>query len=199
MRKVPLPVPAAAAISVCVLAVGAGSFSGHGSGADRIGASTRAASGLLTYAPSWLRSSCAETGQNGHLPASVSGYSDSLTCILRVNTPAEVDYYRYATTSDMWAAYNFASASDHTDSAQQSGGCATGANENGKWSIGTVAVGDIACPASGGSGVDLIWDDPNTNIIAIASSRNLLPASLYAFWQSNGASIDGSAGGASSS
>jgi hypothetical protein len=113
--------------------------------------------------------------------------------------PAEVDYYQYATTSDMRAAFDSASVSDHADSPQQPGGCAAGSNENGEWSVGGSAVGDIACPVDGANGVDLIWDDPHTNIIAVASSRHLMVAVLYEFWQSSGASIDGSARSASSS
>jgi hypothetical protein len=201
MRKVPLMAAALAATSVCVLGGCAVSSTATGSDAGRTGsggASTRAASGLFAYAPSWLRSSCSETGLSGHLAASVSGYSDSLTCTLRVNMPAEVDYYRYATTSDMKAAYDSASGSADAGSAPLPGGCATGRDENGKWSIGGIAVGDIACPGSGAGETDLIWDDPKTNIIAIASSQYLLLGNLYAFWRSSGASIDGSARSASS-
>lgn len=184
MRKVPLQVkvPAVAAIAVCALAGYSGHFSSSGSSASS-GASTPAASGLLSYAPAWLRSSCSQTGSNGQSPAAVAGYSDSLTCTLRVNIPAEVDYYRYPTASDMKAAYDRA----------------TDKNEKKIWWAAGLAAGEIAYPVNGAGGVNLIWDDPHTDIIAVASSRSLIAANLYAFWQSNGASIDGFARSASSS
>jgi hypothetical protein len=198
MRKIPLRVPALAVIAVCAVA-GCGKLQASESGAGVSAASTPAAGGLFAYAPSWLRSSCSETGSSGHLAASVAGYSDSLTCVLRVSTPAEVDYYQYATTSGMTAAYDSASVSDRANSPQQPGGCAVGRDESGTWSVGGSAVGEIACPVGGGNGVDLIWDDPHTNIIAVASSQSLLVSVLYEFWQSNGASIDGTARQAASS
>jgi hypothetical protein len=199
MRKIPLQVTALAVIAGCVV-TGCGTFNGNESGAEVSAARTSTANGLLAYAPSWLRSSCSETGSNGHLAASVAGYSDSLTCALRVSMAAEVDYYQYASTGDMKAAFESAAMSGHADSPLRPGGCAAGSNENGKWSIGGAAVGEIACPVDGRNGVNLIWDDPHTNIIAIASSPHLMTAVLYEFWRSSGASIDGSAArGASSS
>lgn len=172
---------------------------GNSNGSSNGGGGTGTATGLLAYAPSGLRSSCSDTGTSGHLPASVTGYTDSLSCNLGGSTPAEVDYYQYASTGDMQAAYSSASADDSFDAPQQPGGCTGGSNEYGTWSIGGSAIGDIACPINNLNGVNLIWDDSNTNIIAVVNADHWLPTDTYSWWQSNGASIDGSAQGASSS
>jgi hypothetical protein len=156
------------------------------------------APGLLAYVPSSLAGDCTDNGTSGHLPA-VSGYSDSLSCALGWNSPAEIDYYQYDSSSDMEAAFNSASTSDSFDSPQQPGGCTGGRDEYGRWSAGGSVIGDIACPINNNNGVDLIWDDPNTNIIAVASADYVLPADLYTWWQTDGASIDGSAQSATSS
>jgi hypothetical protein len=154
--------------------------------------------GLLAYVPSSLASSCNDTGTNGHLPA-VTGYSDSLSCGLGLNSPAEVDYYQYGSARDMKTAYNSASTSDYFDSPQRPGGCTSGSDEYGTWSTGSSVIGNIACPINNNNGVNLIWDDPRAKIIAVASAEYVVPADLYSWWQANGASIDGSAQRASSS
>ena len=183
------------ALAACALAGCAANVTGAAPAAGAGTGGTDAA-GLSAYVPAWLRSSCAETGTRGHLPAAVSGYADSLSCVLRADLPAEVDYYRYASARATRAAYNFAVTAGHADHAGaplRPGGCATGDNERGRWSDGGRAVGSIACVANAASKVDLIWDDPNTDIIAVAASEHLILGSLYAFWRSNGASIDRSA------
>jgi hypothetical protein len=174
---------------------GSGGGSSNNSGASG-GSST--APTVLAYVPSSLQPSCSDTGTSGHLPGWVSGYADSLTCNLGLNTPAEVDYYFYNSRHAMEAAYTFASTDDSMD-VQQTGGCATGSNEFGIWAIGGTTIGEISCPINNNNGVNLIWDDPNTRIIAVANAAYVLPADLYSWWQSNGASIDGSAQGAISS
>jgi hypothetical protein len=156
------------------------------------------APGLLTYVPSSLAGDCTDNGTSGHLPA-VSSYSDSLSCALGWDSPAEVDYYQYDSVSDMETAFNSAAASDYFDSPQQPGGCTGGRDEYGTWLAGGPVIGDIACPINNNNGIDLIWDDPNTKIIAVASADYVLPADLYSWWQTDGASIDGSTQSASSS
>ena len=227
MRKVPLYVIALAVIAACAITGCQNSSSGgpaadsgstivtvapadntsgdSGSPAADSGSpaadsgSTSTATGLFAYGPQDLQPNCQNTGTSGHLPASVFGYTDSLTCNLGGSTPAEVDYYQYGSTSDMQAAYSSASADDSVDAPQQPGGCAGGDNEYGVWSIGGSAIRDIACPSNWNNGVGLIWDDTNTNIIAVISADYATPADKYSWWQSNGASIDGSSQGATSS
>lgn len=112
---------------------------------------------------------------------------------------AEVGYYRYASSSGTRAAYNSAVSSGRAGVPLRPGGCATGDDERGTWSAGGATVGGIACVANSASKVDLIWDDPRTDIVAVAASEHMILGSLYAFWRSNGASIDRSARQASSS
>jgi len=47
--------------------------------------------------------------------------------------------------------------------------------------------------------VALVCDDPNTNVIAIIKAVYASPSESYDWWQSNGASIDGSSADAISS
>jgi hypothetical protein len=183
----------------CALAGCAATVTGGLPAAGGHTAGPSAATRLFAYVPSWLRSSCAETGTRGHLPAAVSGYADSLSCVLRADMPAEVDYYRYASTRGTRAAYDSAVRSVRVGAALRPGGCATGDDESGTWSAAGPGAGSIACVANAASKVELIWDDPNTDIIAVAGSEHLILGSLYAFWRSNGASIDRSARHARSS
>jgi hypothetical protein len=159
--------------------------------ADSGGTST--AAGLFAYVPAGLHSSCTDTGTVGHFPATISGYTDSLTC--DTGGGSEADYYQYASTSDMQSAYG--TASDAGGMLTQ-GGCVSGGDEYGTWSTGGAAIGDISCP-----GLALlfamVWDDPNTNILAVVKADSALPSDVYLWWQSNGASIDGSSAGATSS
>ena len=160
--------------------------------ADSGGTST--AAGLFAYVPASLQSSCTATGgTTGHFPAQISGYTDSLACDTGpVSDIDEVDYYQYASTSDMQSAYGTAS-----DGAFLPGGCASGGEEYGTWSTGGAAIGGISCPES--TPVALVWDDPNTNILAVVKADYASPSESYDWWQSNGASIDGSSAGATSS
>jgi hypothetical protein len=158
-----------------------------------IDTSASPAAGLLAYVPASLQSSCTDTGGTGHFPVQISGYTDSLACDTgSVSELDEVDYYQYASTSDMQSAYGTAS-----DGAFLPGGCASGGQEDGTWSTGGAAIGSISCPES--TPVALVWDDPNTNIIAVIKADYALPSESYGWWQSNGASIDGSSAGATSS
>jgi hypothetical protein len=122
----------------------------------------------------------------------VSGYSDSLTCVLRANTHAEVDYYRYASPDRTRSAFSAASAWRLPGTAGRPAGCLIGPGNSGRWSAGGATIGNIACSGRPGGGAVLIWDDPRTGIVAVASSPVLIPAVLSAFWTANGASIDGS-------
>lgn len=56
----------------------------------------------------------------------------------------------------------------------------------------TATISDITCAGRPADGV-LIWDDPGTGIVAVASSPVLIPAALYALWTADGASIGRSA------
>jgi hypothetical protein len=78
------------------------------------------------------------------------------------------------------------------------GGCASGGQEYGTWSTGGAAVGNISCPDNAQT-LSLVWDDPNTNILAVIKADYARPSEIYLWWQSNGASIDGSSAGATSS
>jgi len=153
--------------------------------------STSSAAGHLAYVPAILQASCTDTRSAGHFPATISGYTDSLTCG-PVSALDEIDY-QYASTSDMQSAYSAAS-----DGAFLPGGCASGGEEYGTWSTGGAAVGDISCPDSAQT-FSLVWDDPNANILAVVKADFAVPSETYLWWQSNGASIDGSSAGATSS
>ena len=161
------------------------------SAADSGGTST--ATGLFAYAPAGLQSNCTDTGTAGHFPATISGYTDSLTCA--TGTASEADYYQYASTSDMRSAYGTAS---DVGGLLTPGGCASGGDEYGTWSTGGAAIGDISCPGLA-LRFAMAWDDPNTNILAVVKADYALPSDVYLWWQSNGASIDGSSAGATSS
>lgn len=102
-------------------------------------------------------------------------------------------------TDDMQTAYASASADDNFDAPQNSGGCASARNEYGTWSIVDSVIGAIACPINNNNGVDLVWDDPRTNIIAVVNADFMTPMGTYSWWQANGASIDGSTQTASTS
>jgi hypothetical protein len=155
--------------------------------------SPSSAAGLFAYVPASLQSSCTDTGTVGHFPAQISGYTNSLACDTGpVSELDEVDYYQYASTSDMQSAYGTAS-----DGGWLPGGCASGSLEYGTWSTGGAAIGDISCPGS--TPVALVWDDPNTNIIAVVKADYAIPSEYYDWWQSNGASVDGSSAPATSS
>jgi hypothetical protein len=158
--------------------------------------SPSAAAGLLAYVPAGLRSSCTDTGTAGHFPASISGYTDSLTCA--TGPGSEADYYQYASTSDVENAY--AHIWWGTSGVPQGGGCASGSiGEVGRWSAGGATLGGIACPENTLDGLALIWDDQNTNILAVVKADYATPSNIYLWWQSNGASIDGSSQSATSS
>lgn len=152
---------------------------------------TSTATGLFAYVPAGLQSSCTDTGTVGHFPATISGYTDSLTC--DPGTVAEADYYQYASTSDMQSAYDTAKDTGLADSP---GGCASGSEEYGTWSTGGAVIGDISCPMASFA---MVWEDPNTNILAVVNDLYAYPSEVYLWWQSNGASIDGSSAGATSS
>jgi hypothetical protein len=160
--------------------------------ADSGGTST--ATGLFAYAPAGLQSSCTDTGgTTGHFPAQISGYTDSLACATgAVSEIDEVDYYQYASTSDMQSAYG---TLDDTGGILSPGGCASGGQEYGTWSTGGAAIGDISCTII----FAMVWDDPNTNVLAVVKADYASPSESYDWWQSNGASIDGSSAVATSS
>lgn len=117
MRKVPSRAQAMSALLACALAGCAASLGLRAAaGATDVATLTArqvpgsAAAPLPSYVPGWLRSGCADTGDRGRQPVSMSGYSDSLACVLRVNTQTEVDYYRYGSAAQTRAAFSAASA-----------------------------------------------------------------------------------------
>jgi hypothetical protein len=217
MRKVPPYLIALAVIAACAItgchnsSSGSGADGGSsttvavapvgntggdsGSPATDSSGGTSTAAGLLAYAAASLQSNCTDTGTVGHFPAEISGYTDSLACV--AGPVSEVDYYQYASTSDMQSAYG-TSSNDSTWGAPLPGGCASGSDEYGTWSTGGAAVGDISCPSST-QPYSLVWDDPNTNVIAVVKADQAMPSDIYLWWQSNGASIDGSSQSATSS
>ncbi len=160
---------------------------------------TPSPTGLLSYVPAALQSDCADTGTSGHFPAWISGYTDSVTCSLG-QPSEEADYYQFASTSAMSSAFNTAAIGDNQWGSYGGGGCSSGDYEEGTWSYGGGStVGDIACPGTNNMDVSLIWDDSNTDIIGVVDAEYSLPANVYSWWQSNGASIDGSSQSATSS
>lgn len=200
MRKLPSRILAMSALLACALA---GCASGTGGQAAGDPAHARiltardvpgsGAARLPGYVPGWLRSGCTDTGGPGRNPLPMAGYSDSLACILRANTHAEADYYQYASPAQTRIAYSAALASGLAGTPLRPGGCADGRGDYGRWSAGGAAIGNITCAGRPGGGAVLIWDDPRTGIVAVASSPVLIPAALYAFWTLAGASIDHSA------
>lgn len=193
MRKLPSRIQVVSALFACAMAGCASIITGQAAGGATAAGTPAAqhlsgseAAPLLDYAPGWLRAGCTDTGAGGRNPLPMSGYSDSLSCTLRASTHTEVDYYRYGSAAQTQTAYAAASAS------------AAGQGDHGRWSAGAAPIGDISYAARPGGGAVLIWDDPRTGIVAVASSPVLIPAALYAFWTVGGASIDQSANQATS-
>jgi hypothetical protein len=200
MRKLPTRVQAVSALFACALAGCASTVGGQAAGRPaNAGALTArqvpgsGAARLAGYVPGWLRPGCTDTGGLGRHPLPIHGYSDSAQCLLRANTHTEADYYQYATAAQTRTAYSAASASGLAGTPLRPGGCAAGHDGYGQWSAGGAAIGNITCASRPGGGAVLIWDDPRTGIVAIASSPVLIPAALYAFWTAAGASIEQSA------
>jgi len=200
MRKLPPRIQATSALLACALAGCATTTVGQAVGGASHGATLTAQTApasatamLHDYVPGWLRSGCADTGNQGRHPLVTSGFSDSLACVLRADTQAEVDYYRYASSAQTRIAYSAASAAGLAGARPASDGCAVGRGNSGQWSDGGAPIGSITCAARPGGGGVLIWDDPRTGIVAVASSPVLIPAALHGFWTVDGASIDLSA------
>jgi hypothetical protein len=105
------------------------------------------APGLLAYVPSSLAGDCTDNGTSGHLPA-VSGYSDSLSCALGWNSPAEIDYYQYDAflhAAESQAAH-LANSPAVSHLAKQAGNLAANSlASKGSQALGTASVRAIRC------------------------------------------------------
>jgi hypothetical protein len=112
-----------------------------------------------------------------------SGAKDELKCF-----PQElVDVYYFLFDSGTFP-YGWNTLSNNRYGTYAAGDCST-SGEEGTWTYAGAVRGELACPNNGINNYALVWNDPNTLIVAAIYAPSLQPTDVHSFWLKIGASI----------
>ncbi len=141
-------------------------------------------SGAMAYTPSSIAATCNDIGGDP-----TQGITDAVRCLPQAGVT--VTYDLFDNGSDMQTAWNAWSAADPSFSSTLDPGDCNSSNEIGTWSIGGNQIGQIACPDTTSREVNIVWDDPNTNVLAIVYAPDYAPADIHTWWLGVASSING--------